>query len=101
CASDGGAGKARLKDGAEDCGPASAACRPGGAEHPTLAGTAEPLELEAGEAVLDALLLYLEHLRPARHVPPAAGSEAERGSALFEEIGCAGCHRPELEAAPG
>ena len=49
------------------------------------------------------LLDYMRYLAaPAREVPPteAARDSVARGEALFDEVGCAGCHVPLLQTGP-
>lgn len=74
---------------AENCTPAQAACRaaPSGG-HP---------ELSAEE--LSALEFYLANLAPPAPRQPAA-PQVKAGAAVFARLGCAVCHRPELETGP-
>lgn len=56
-------------------------------------------EPEVGTSQVDALTDYLRLLAPApRAVPedPAVRRTAQRGEAVFDEIGCTGCHVPAL-----
>lgn len=77
-----------------DCTAAQAACRaaPAGAA---------PGEPEVDPRLFELVVFYARNLGvPARAAP---GAEATRGRALFRDIGCAACHRPEFVtgAAPG
>lgn len=107
-------GQARNKEGddgrSNDVSPAQskeqgAAVAAGAATvDPALAGatraapSVSEAPLEAGPEVLAALLDYLGHLRPPTQ---ASGPLADAGLRRFEALGCAACHRADLEAAPG
>jgi CxxC motif-containing protein (DUF1111 family) len=66
---------------------------------PALAGVPSGGSPEVSERALAALTLYASSLGvPARR--ELASPEVRRGEALFAELGCAGCHAPELRTAP-
>lgn len=76
-----------------DCTPLQPACR--GAPH----------GLAPGEATEVAPVLFALSVFHARHVavPPqrrAAAPEVLAGAAVFQAIGCAACHRPQLTSQP-
>lgn len=72
----------------DNCSPAQAACR-------ALPHGGTP-ELEP--AIEDGLVFYARHLAvPARR--DADRPEVREGEALFAQIGCAGCHRPQWTTA--
>ncbi|MPY71203.1 MAG: thiol oxidoreductase [Alphaproteobacteria bacterium] len=73
----------------ENCPPPQVACRAA----PT---GGKP---EAHQAFIDMLTFYMETLAvPATR--DEGDPEAARGRALFDAIGCAGCHRPVLRSGP-
>jgi CxxC motif-containing protein (DUF1111 family) len=75
----------RRPESAGDCIPAQADCL-------VRAGTRQAVE--AGAEVADALVAYLEALRPG---PTTGGPGPEgRGEATFARFGCAACHHPEF-----
>jgi len=60
-------------------------------------GVADP-ELPASEA--DAITFYMASLAPGRGDPSVDPAQAERGATVFSELGCSGCHVPELDGVP-
>ncbi|WP_041642896.1 di-heme oxidoredictase family protein [Azoarcus olearius] len=73
----------------QNCTPTQAACRAAPA-----GGTPE-----LSDAQLDDLTFYFAHLAP----PPRADRatpQVREGEALFASLGCATCHRPQLQTAP-
>ncbi len=71
-----------------DCTEIESACR--------AAAAASPRHPKIGDAFLDAVTVYLAHLAPPAPRDPD-DPLVRRGGALFEEAGCAACHRPTLE----
>lgn len=54
---------------------------------------------ELSDTQLDAITFYLAHLAvPARRARDQP--EVQRGEALFAQLGCAHCHRPQLHTGP-
>lgn len=79
-----------LPDGHGDCTPVQTACR----QAPT-GNTPQFGNVEAPEAVMAALLFYLENLAP----PPRRDTDdpgVRNGERLFASTGCAACHRPQF-----
>jgi len=55
---------------------------------------------EISDGDYDALVFYMENLAPPKRRSTDPEAE-ERGEALFEQIGCDGCHVPQLVMADG
>lgn len=55
---------------------------------------------EVSADTFSAILFYLEHLGPPVPVAPDAAAQAAQGQDLFTQVGCAGCHLPDLSGIP-
>ena len=94
-AGDIGIGNALFPSPHGDCMPTQAACLQ--APH----GNTEAQDnLEAARAVTDSILLYSRHLAPPLR-PNAQQPDVLAGKAIFDRIGCTGCHIPNLHTAKG
>lgn len=75
--------------------------RRNGAPLPTQADPAPDPEID--QATLELLSDYVRLLAPPAPEPPSSRALADtlaRGAALFDQAGCASCHRPELRTGP-
>lgn len=54
---------------------------------------------EIGQAAMDELEFFLQELAPPQPLP--GGTQDSEGFAVFEELGCASCHVPELPGTNG
>lgn len=68
-----------------------------GALPPVPPGSDPAPEPEVGTADFDALVAFVRFLAPPARGAPAAA--AVRGEALFDSLGCSGCHAPRLRTA--
>ena len=80
-------GLTSAEHGLDDCTPAEVECR----------HAADGAVREVSAELLDAVVAYLDTLS----VPdsPTHPQQGEAGAALFEDTGCASCHRPSLPVA--
>ncbi len=56
---------------------------------------------EVDQATLDSLAFFMRALGPPPRQPGADSGDAVAGEAVFEAVGCAGCHIPALDGPDG